>query len=72
MSAHPKGTTRWKDSDGYIHLILAPSTVMEMQFEGHPTSVDILQLVLRLVDTTRHKASGRAAYDLTDPAGSAK
>lgn len=61
--AHPSGTTQWKDSNGYVHLIQLPGNMMDIHFEGHPTGVDVTQVVLHMADATRDKASGRAAAE---------
>lgn len=65
--AHNPGT-QWKDSDGYIHVILNGDGTLnagktEMHFEGHPTGVDVTKFVLHMVDTIRDATSGRAAAE---------
>ncbi|HEV2351164.1 MAG TPA: RHS repeat-associated core domain-containing protein [Terriglobia bacterium] len=65
--AHNPGT-QWKDSNGYIHVILNGEGTLnagktEMHFEGHPTGVDATKLALHMVDTIRDATSGRAAAE---------
>jgi hypothetical protein len=65
--AHNAGT-QWKDSNGYIHVILNGDGTLnagkiEMHFEGHPTGVDVTKFVLHMVDTIKDAASGRAAAE---------
>ncbi len=65
--AHSAGT-QWKDSNGYIHVILngqgtLNACITEMHFEGHPTHVDVTQWVLHIVGTIRDAVSGRAAAE---------
>jgi RHS repeat-associated protein len=65
--AHNSGT-QWKDSNGYIHVILNGDGTLnagktEMHFEGHPTGVDVTKFVLHMVDTIRDATSGRAAAE---------
>jgi RHS repeat-associated protein len=65
--AHNPGS-QWKDSDGYIHVILNREGTLnggktEMHFEGHPTGVDVTKSVLHMVDTIRDATSGRAAAE---------
>jgi RHS repeat-associated protein len=62
--AHNTGT-QWKDSSGLIHVILNGAGTlnagkMEMHFEGHPTSVDVTNFVLHMVDTIHDGVGGNA------------
>jgi RHS repeat-associated protein len=61
--AHPWGTTQWKDSNGYVHMIQIPGAAMDMHFEGHPTGEGLMQFILHSVDTVKDLFSGRAGAE---------
>ncbi|MCU1252159.1 MAG: hypothetical protein JWQ49_5188 [Edaphobacter sp.] len=65
--AHNAGT-QWKDSDGFIHVILNGAGTLnagktELHFEGSATGVDLVHTSLHLFDTIHDGVSGAATTE---------
>jgi hypothetical protein len=62
--AHNSGA-QWKDSNGYIHVILNAKGTLnagktEMHFEGYATGTDVIDFFGHMGGTVRDKAEGWA------------
>jgi RHS repeat-associated protein len=58
--AHPFGTTQWKDSAGYDHLISKPGYRLDMHFEGAATGSGSAQFGLHALGTIKDMFNGAA------------